>query len=167
MTHSVESTHPCREHNSPRTDWLTGLGTDNTVNRAEWQTAPQNNRKPTEQWCATTTTHTKTRMNTCTHILSHRTSMNTHFNMRNFIWAHSYFRASIKPRMKWKWDSYLCFPHIEECKSPDTLLHFLYEIWVVVQYNGMKSWISCLCLFSHSVCLLKHMKRKCMFLWRQ
>lgn len=50
VTHSVESTHPWREHNGPRTGGLTGLGTDNTVNRAEWQTASQNNEKPAEQW---------------------------------------------------------------------------------------------------------------------
>lgn len=47
MTSSVESTHPWREHSGPRTGRLTGLGTDNTVNRAEWQTASQNNEKPT------------------------------------------------------------------------------------------------------------------------
>lgn len=47
MTSSVESTHPWREHSGPRTGRLTGLGTDNTVNRAEWQTASQNNEKLT------------------------------------------------------------------------------------------------------------------------
>lgn len=50
MTSGVESTHPWREHSGPRTGRLTGPGTDNTVNRAEWQTASQNNEKPAERW---------------------------------------------------------------------------------------------------------------------
>lgn len=45
VTCSVESTHPWRKHSGSRTGWLTGLGTDNSVNHAQWQTASQNNKK--------------------------------------------------------------------------------------------------------------------------
>ena len=62
VTRSVESTHPWREHNGPRTGWLTGLRTDNTVNRAEWQTASQNNEKPAEQWLENISHHYRTHL---------------------------------------------------------------------------------------------------------
>ncbi len=64
VTRSVESTHPWREHNGPRTGWLTGLGTDNTVNRAEWQTASQNNEKPAERWLENISHHYQTHTHT-------------------------------------------------------------------------------------------------------
>lgn len=77
VTRSTESTHPWREHNGPRTGWLTGLHTDNTVNRAEWQTASQNNEEPAEQWLENISHHyympyPHTHMRTYTHRHSHR-----------------------------------------------------------------------------------------------
>lgn len=98
VTRSIESTHPWREHNGPRTGWLTGLRTDNTVNRAEWQTASQNNEKPAEQWLENISHHYRT--HTHAHIRGHthmrtltqmctktRTCVraHTHHNMENFI----------------------------------------------------------------------------------
>lgn len=94
VTRSVESTHPWQEHNGPRTGWLTGLGTDNTVNRAEWQTASQNNEKPAERWLENIShhyhTHTHTDIHEHTHIRTltrASTSMRarTPFYMENFI----------------------------------------------------------------------------------
>lgn len=69
VTRTAESTHPWQEHNGTRTGWLTGLGTDNTVNRAEWQTASQNNDKPAEQWLENVFHHYYT--HTQTHALRH------------------------------------------------------------------------------------------------